>query len=160
MSVDVVCPGSFDPVTHGHLDVVRRAADLFDRVVVAVVANPNKQGLFTLPERIDLLEGQVADRANVTVEAFEGLLTDFCRARGIGLVCKGLRGVADFEYEQQMAQMNRHIAGLDTVFLPTGAEHAYLSSSLVKEVARLGGDITGTVPAAVAEALQRRLAAS
>jgi len=159
VSVDVVCPGSFDPVTHGHLDVIRRAADRFDRVVVAVVGNPNKQGLFSIPERIALIEEQLVAVTNVTVEAFEGLLVDFCRNRGIGLVCKGLRGVADFEYEQQMAQMNRHIDGLDTVFLPTGPEHAYLSSSLVKEVARLGGDITGTVPEAVADALRRKLAA-
>ncbi len=158
MSVAAVCPGSFDPITLGHLDVVRRAAGRFDAVVVAVLENPRKQGLFTAEERIALIEDEVADLDNVTVESFQGLLVDFCNARGIRLVCKGLRAVSDFEYELQMAQMNQRIGGVETLFMSTSPEHSYLSSSLVKEVARYGGAIDGTVPPRVAAALQAKLA--
>lgn len=157
MSVAVVCPGSFDPITLGHLDVVRRAAGRFDEVVIAVLENPRKQGLFTVAERIALIEAEVADLGNVTVDLFEGLLVDFCNARGIGIVCKGLRAVSDFEYELQMAQMNQRIGGVETLFMSTSPEHSYLSSSLVKEVARYGGSIEGTVPPRVAAALHAKL---
>ncbi len=158
MTVAVACPGSFDPVTLGHLDVIARASARFDEVVVAVLENPSKQGLFTVEERIALLEAEVAGYGNVTVDRFEGLLVDFCNDRGIGLVCKGLRAVSDFEYELQMAQMNQRIGEVETVFLTTSPEHSYLSSSLVKEVARFGGAIDHAVPPRVAEALRAKLA--
>ena len=156
MTVAVACPGSFDPVTLGHLDVIARASARFDEVVVAVLENPNKQGLFTIEGRIGLLETEVAVHGNVTVDRFQGLLVDFCNDRGIGLVCKGLRAVSDFEYELQMAQMNQRIGPVETVFLTTSPEHSYLSSSLVKEVARLGGAIEHAVPPRVADALRAR----
>jgi pantetheine-phosphate adenylyltransferase len=155
--VTVACPGSFDPVTFGHLDVIERAARRFDEVVVAVLVNPSKQGLFSVEERIALLEAELGDRVNVRVDRFEGLLVDFCAERGIGVVCKGLRAVSDFEYELQMAQMNRRIGDVETVFLPTSPEHSYLSSSLVKEVARLGGRIDHAVPPRVATAMRAKL---
>jgi pantetheine-phosphate adenylyltransferase len=158
MSVAVACPGSFDPVTYGHLDVIERAAARFDEVVVAVLVNPSKQGLFSVDERIALLEAELAGRANVRVDRFQGLLVDFCAERGIGLVCKGLRAVSDFEYELQMAQMNMHIGDVETVFLTTSPEHSYLSSSLVKEVARFGGRIDHAVPPRVAAAVRAKLA--
>lgn len=158
MTVAVACPGSFDPVTLGHLDVIARASARFDEVVVAVLENPSKRGLFSVEERIGLLEAEVAVYGNVTVARFEGLLVDFCNARGIGLVCKGLRAVSDFEYELQMAQMNQRIGSVETVFLTTSPEHSYLSSSLVKEVARFGGSIDHAVPERVAEALRAKLA--
>ncbi|MFO7959363.1 MAG: pantetheine-phosphate adenylyltransferase [Nitriliruptoraceae bacterium] len=158
MSVAVACPGSFDPVTLGHLDVIARASARFDEVVVAVLGNPSKQGLFTVEERIDLLENEVGGYGNVTIDRFEGLLVDFCNARGIGLVCKGLRAVSDFEYELQMAQMNQRIGPVETVFLSTSPEHSYLSSSLVKEVARFGGAIEHAVPPRVVEALRAKFA--
>jgi len=159
VSIAVVCPGSFDPITYGHLDVITRAAARFDEVVVAVLENPNKQGLFTVEERMALIGDEVATFDHVRIERFEGLLVDFCRARGIGLICKGLRAVSDFEYELQMAQMNQRIGGVETLFMTTSPEHSYLSSSLVKEVARYGGSITGTVPPRVADALLAKLAA-
>lgn len=158
MSVAVACPGSFDPVTLGHLDVIARASARFDEVVVAVLENPSKQGLFTVEERIDLLENEVGGYGNVTIDRFEGLLVDFCNARGIGLVCKGLRAVSDFEYELQMAQMNQRIGPVETVFLSTSPEHSYLSSSLVKEVARFGGTIEHAVPPRVVDALRAKFA--
>jgi pantetheine-phosphate adenylyltransferase len=157
MSVGVVCPGRFDPVPLGHLDVIERAAARFDRVVVAVLDNPRKSALFTAAERIAMIEAETAGLDNVEVTRFDGLLVDLCRDRGIGIVCKGLRAVSDFEYELQMAQMNQRIGGVETVFLSTSPEHSYLSSSLVKEVARHGGPIDGTVPPAVAAALVARL---
>lgn len=157
MTVAVACPGSFDPVTLGHLDVIERASARFDEVVVAVLENPNKRGLFSVAERIALLEAEVVGYRNVTVDRFEGLLVDFCNERGIGLVCKGLRAVSDFEYELQMAQMNQRIGDVETVFLTTSPEHSYLSSSLVKEVARFGGTIDHAVPPRVAAALRAKL---
>ncbi|MFA9444765.1 pantetheine-phosphate adenylyltransferase [Egicoccus sp. AB-alg6-2] len=157
MTVSVVVPGSFDPVTLGHLDIVRRACARFDRVVVAVLENPNKQGLFSVDERLELIRAVAGDVPNLEVDRFEGLLVDFCNARGIGIICKGLRAVSDFEYELQMAQMNHRIGGVETVFMSTSPEHSYLSSSLVKEVARFGGPLDGTVPPAVADALRERL---
>ena len=133
-----VCPGSFDPVTNGHLDIVGRASQLFDEVVVAVGVNQSKSRLFSAEERIAMLERACADFANVTVASFSGLLTDFCRrARGIHAIVKGLRAVSDFDYELQMAQMNASLAGeVETVFMPTAPEYSFLASSLVKEVGR------------------------
>jgi len=157
MTVRVVCPGSFDPMTAGHLDIFERAAARFEEVVVAVVHNPNKRSLFSTEERLALIEAETAHLDNVRAEAFTGLLVDFCRDNDIGLICKGLRGVSDFEYELQMAQMNQRIAGVETIFLSTSPEHAYLSSSLVKEVAKLGGSIDGTLPDRVQTALERKL---
>lgn len=153
----VVCPGSFDPMHNGHLDVIERAAGRFDHVVVAVVENPSKQGLLTIPERQDLIAQVTGHLGNVTVDRFQGLLVDFCSEHDIGVICKGLRAVSDFEYEVQMAQMNLAIGDIETVFMATSPEWAYVSSSLVKEVARLGGTIDGTVPEPVAIALLERL---
>ena len=157
MSVAAVCPGSFDPITLGHLDIIERAAQRFDRLVVAVLENPRKEALFTVEERIGLIRAEVDHHEGVEVDRFQGLLVDFCNARGIGIVCKGLRAVSDFEYELQMAQMNRRIGGVETVFMSTSPEHSYLSSSLVKEVARFGGPLTGTVPERVEAALKTKL---
>ncbi|MEX0592036.1 MAG: pantetheine-phosphate adenylyltransferase [Nitriliruptoraceae bacterium] len=161
MSSKAVCPGSYDPVTNGHLDVITRAARRFDEVVVAVVGNPSKQPTFTAEERVAMvaaeIEELVAGGANVRVMSFDGLLVDFCRDHGIGVICKGLRGVADFESEQQMAQMNTRIGDVETMFLATRPDLSYLSSSLVREVAALGGSITGMVPASVERALIERV---
>jgi pantetheine-phosphate adenylyltransferase len=152
-----VCPGSFDPVTNGHVDVIGRAASLFDEVVVAVLVNVAKQGLFELDERIDMLRTVCADIPNVRVESFRGLLVDYARERDITAVVKGLRAVTDFDYELQMAQMNHRLTGLETLFMPTNPEYSYLSSSLIKEVASYGGDVSGLVPDAVLDRVYRRL---
>ncbi len=157
MSVSAVCPGSFDPMHNGHLDVVERAAARFDRVVVAVLVNQNKKGLFDIDQRSDLIRRTTAHLDNVEVDSFEGLLVDFCHAHGIDLICKGLRAVSDFEYEVKMAQMNERIGDVETVFMSTSPEWSYLSSSLIKEVARLGGRIEGTVPPPVEDAIRTRL---
>ncbi|MBY5162394.1 pantetheine-phosphate adenylyltransferase [Salsipaludibacter albus] len=158
MSTAVVVPGSFDPITNGHLDVVERVARRFDHVVVAVLVNPGKHGMFTLEERIDLVETCVDHLDDVEVDAFEGLLVDFCRDRGIGCIAKGLRGVGDFDYELQMARMNTRIGDVETLFLPASPDAVHVSSSLVKEVARLGGTIEHAVPEVVARALHDKLA--
>ncbi len=157
MSIAVVCPGSFDPVTAGHLDVFERAAARFDRVVVAVLGNPSKHGTFTVDERCELIEAETDHLDNLEVDRFEGLLVDYCNRRGIGVVCKGVRGSGDLDYELQMAQMNRRVGGLETVFMAASPEHAFLSSSLIKEVLRGGGDVTGMVPERVEVALRDRL---
>jgi pantetheine-phosphate adenylyltransferase len=156
--VRVVCPGSFDPVTNGHVDIVERAAGLCDEVVVAVLVNKAKAGLFSVDERIAMLEEVTADHGNVTVDVFHGLLVDFCRERAIPAIVKGLRAVSDFDYELQMAQMNLRLAGVETLFVATNPLYSFLSSSLVKEVAMFGGDVTGLVPELVRERLVRRLA--
>ena len=153
-----VCPGSFDPVTHGHLDIVARAARLFDEVTVAVLVNPGKSGLFDVDERVSMLREVTANLSGVKIEAFQGLLVDFCRERGIAAIVKGLRAVTDFDYELQMAQMNSRLAGVETVFVPTSPEWSFLASSLVKEVAAHGGDVSGLVPAPVLARLHERLA--
>ena len=158
MTVSVVVPGSFDPITLGHLDIVRRACERFDHVTVAVLENPRKQGLFTVGERLDLIRAVVGEVDNLVIDSFEGLLVEFCRSRGIGIICKGLRAVSDFEYELQQAQMNHRIGDVETVFMSTSPEHSYLSSSLVKEVARYGGPLDGTVPDPVAAALRAKFA--
>lgn len=145
-----ICPGSFDPVTNGHLDVIQRAAGLFDCVVVLVAVNSEKKPLFTAEERCDLLRRVTADIPNVEVATNDGLLADYARQKGAAAIVKGLRAMSDFEYEFQMALTNRKLyGGVETVFLTTTAEHMYLSSSLVKEVARLGGDISEFVPPAI-----------
>ena len=148
-----VCPGSFDPVTNGHVDVITRAAALYDELVVAVLVNPGKAGLFSVEERMALLRDAVADVPNVTVDSFQGLLVDYCRAKDIPVIVKGLRAVSDFEYELQMAQMNRELAGVETLFVPTAPQVGHLSSSLVKQIATFGGDVSGLVPKAVHERL-------
>ncbi|MGH8924877.1 MAG: pantetheine-phosphate adenylyltransferase [Acidimicrobiia bacterium] len=150
-----LCPGSFDPPTNGHLDVINRAISTFDRVVVGVVENPAKQPFMTATERVDLLNDLLEGRAEV--EAFEGLLVDFARDKKVDLVVKGLRAVSDFDYELQMAQMNRTLAGVETYFIPTNPQWSYLSSSLVREVARLGGEVGTLVPEAVVRILKERL---
>jgi pantetheine-phosphate adenylyltransferase len=152
-----VCPGSFDPVTLGHVDVVRRAASMFDEVVVAVAINPNKQGLFTVDERRELLDATFDDLPNVTTAAFSGLLVDWCREQGVGVIAKGLRSDTDYAYELPMAHMNRHLTGVDTVFLSASPEHTFVSSSLVKEVARGGGDVSAFLTTGVHAALLERL---
>jgi pantetheine-phosphate adenylyltransferase len=151
-----VVPGSFDPPTLGHVDVISRAVEVFDRVLIAVVTNPSKTPLFTAEERKQLLEEICADWDNTEVDDFAGLLVDFADEKNADVIVKGLRAVSDFEYELQMAQMNHHLTGVQTVFLPTSAEHAYLSSSLVKEVGRFGGSLDGLVSPVVAAALKER----
>ena len=147
----VVCPGSFDPVTLGHLDVIQRAADRFDHVIVACLRNAGKQPMFDLDERLDMLAASTADLSGVELRSFDGLLVDFCNELGVRIIVKGLRAVSDFEYELQMAQMNAHIGDVETLFLTASPIYSFLSSSLVKEVARMGGDVTDLVPAPVAE---------
>ena len=151
-----VCPGSFDPVTNGHLDIVGRASRLFDEVLVAVLVNDAKTATFPVEERLEMLSDVTSDLPNVSVTSFRGLLVDLCRDRDIGTIVKGLRAVSDFDYELQMAQMNARLAGVDTVFVPTSPEWSYLASSLVREVARHGGDVTGLVPSTVVPRLEAR----
>jgi pantetheine-phosphate adenylyltransferase len=153
----VVCPGSFDPVTNGHLDVISRAAALHDEVVVAVLINITKKSLFTTDERVDMLREVTQEYPNVRVERFHGLLVNFCTANGINAIMKGLRAVSDFEYEMQMAQMNYRLAKVETLFVTTNPTYSFLSSSLVKEIATYGGDVSGLVPEAVLGRLQARL---
>jgi pantetheine-phosphate adenylyltransferase len=140
-------------VTNGHVDVITRAAALYDELVVAVLVNPGKAGLFSVEERMALLRDAVADVPNVTVDSFQGLLVDYCRAKDIPVIVKGLRAVSDFEYELQMAQMNRELAGVETLFVPTAPQVGHLSSSLVKQIATFGGDVSGLVPKVVQERL-------
>lgn len=152
-----LCPGSFDPPTNGHVDVIERTSRHFESVVVAVIANPSKEPLFSLAERKDMLEAALAHVDNVEIDSFDGLLVEYARHRGVNVVVKGLRAVSDFEYELQMAEMNAALApGLDTMFVTAKPAWAFLSSSLVKEVARFGGPVEGLVPEAVAEALVGR----
>ena len=141
-----VCPGSFDPVTNGHLDIIGRAANLYDEVVIAVLVNQSKSSLFSVTERIELLRSVTTRYANVRIDSFRGLLVDYCRRHDIPVIVKGLRAVSDFDYELQMAQMNRGLAGIDTLFMPTNPEYSFLASSLVKEIARWGGDVSALVP--------------
>ncbi|MCW2764716.1 MAG: coaD [Nocardioides sp.] len=152
------CPGSFDPVTNGHMDIVERASRLFDEVVVAVGVNRSKSRLFTAEERIAMLEQACEPFSNVRVAGFTGLLTTFCAENSIQAIVKGLRAVSDFDYELQMAQMNASLADIETVFVPTSPEYSFLASSLVKEVAGFGGDVSGLIPGFVNERLTARLA--
>lgn len=153
-----VCPGSFDPVTNGHLDIIGRAARLFDEIVVGVLVNESKRGLFDVDERLALLEDAFAERglANVRATSFEGLLVDFCVGVDASAIVKGVRALRDFDNELQMAQMNQSLTGIDTVFVPSSPEWSFVSSSLVKEVARFGGDVTALVPSAVNVRLSKR----
>ena len=152
-----VCPGSFDPTTNGHLDIIGRASRLFDEVVVAVLINKAKSSLFTVDERIAMLTECTVAYPNVKIDSFHGLLVEFCRDRGIQVIVKGLRAVSDFDYELQMGQMNHSLAEVETLFMPTNPLYSYLSSSLVKEVATYGGDVSGLVPELVNRQLLERL---
>lgn len=152
-----VCPGSFDPITNGHLDIIARASKLYDVVHVAVMINMSKKGLFTVDERIDLIRRATAEFGNIEVESFHGLLVDFCKQRDIPAIVKGLRAVSDFDYELQMAQMNNGLSGVETLFVPTNPTYSFLSSSLVKEVATWGGDVSHLLPPVVHEALVQRI---
>ena len=151
-----ICPGSFDPVTNGHLDIIGRAASLYDEVVVAVFVNQSKSSLFTVDERREMLLESTAQYGNVRIDTFAGLVVDYCKANDIPVIVKGLRAVSDFDYELQMAQMNRGLAGIDTLFMPTNPEYSFLASSLVKEIARWGGDISSLVPPNVLKRLVER----
>jgi pantetheine-phosphate adenylyltransferase len=152
------CPGSFDPVTNGHIDIISRASALFDEVVVAVGVNKAKKRLFSAQERIEMLAEASAPFPNVRIDSFDGLLTDFCKAHDVHAIVKGLRAVSDFDYELQMAQMNSSLSGVETVFVPTSPEYSFLASSLVKEVATYGGDVSGLIPPFVLDRLTARLA--
>ncbi len=158
--IRAVCPGSFDPPTLGHLDVIGRAAGLFDSVTVAVLVNPDKKGLFSVDERLSLLRATTAEWPSVTVDAFEGLLVDYCAVQHISAIVKGIRAVSDFDYELQMAQMNKGLTGVDTLFLPTSPSYSFVSSSLVKQVAAYGGNVDHLLPAVVSSALRDRLGRS
>ncbi len=154
-----VCPGTFDPPTNGHLDVIGRAAAMFDELIVATGVNQSKKRLFDDDERVAMLREVVAGFGNVTVGTFDGLLVDYCRAEGIKVIVKGVRTAGDYDYELQMALMNRRLTGVETVFVPAAPELAHLSSSLVKEVARFGGDVSGFLPADVHRRLMAKLSA-
>ena len=151
------CPGSFDPMTNGHLDIFRRAARIFDELVITVVVNPNKQGMFSIDERIALIEENVADLPGVTVGRWTGLLVDYAKEQGVACILKGLRNSTDFDYELPMAGMNQHLTGVETAFLTTAPQYSYVSSSLVKEVAKLGGDVAALIPPNVQTALAAKL---
>ncbi|MFP5218645.1 MAG: pantetheine-phosphate adenylyltransferase [Actinomycetes bacterium] len=152
-----VCPGSFDPVTLGHLDIVERASAIYDEVTVAVLINKKKASLYTVEERMELLGQVTKGYGNVVVDAFHGLLVDYCRDKDIPVIVKGLRAVSDFDYELQMAQMNLSLAGVETLFMTTNPQYSFLSSSLVKEVATYGGDVSHLVPEVVQQSLAARL---
>ena len=155
-----LCPGSFDPVTLGHIDIIERAARHFDEVVVAVIRNPQKtQSLFSLEERQQMLKEATAHLANVRIEFFKGLLVEFAKEHGADAIVKGLRAVSDFDYELQMAQMNQQLTGIDTFFLSTSPQYSFLSSSLVREVARFGGDVSSMVPKHVNDRLLEKFLA-
>ena len=156
--ISALVPGSFDPPTNGHLDIVERCTTLFDRVVVGVIRNPEKTPLFTDDERIEMLEECCARWQNVEVDSFSGLLVDFAQRHNIDAVVKGLRAVTDFDYEMQMAQMNQHLSGLTTMFVATKPEYGYLSSSLVKQVASFGRTVDNLVPPVVAQRLKEAFA--
>ncbi|HEY7137949.1 MAG TPA: pantetheine-phosphate adenylyltransferase [Acidimicrobiia bacterium] len=156
-----LCPGSFDPVTNGHVDIIERTARHFDEVIVAVIRNPQKsQSLFTLEERQEMLRDVCGHLTNVRIEFFKGLLVDFAADHGADAIVKGLRAISDFDYELQMAQMNQRLSGIDTFFISTSPQHSFLSSSLVREVARFGGDVSSMVPALVAKRLEERFGQS
>ena len=152
-----MCPGSFDPPTNGHIDIIRRCAAIYDRVVVAVVSNPSKNSMFTLAERIELLDASLGSLDNIDLNSFDGLLVDFAADQEVDVVVKGLRAGSDFDYELQMSQMNSHLRGMETVFMPTSPDWSFVSSSLVREVARLGGSVGNLVPPPVAVALEEKL---
>jgi pantetheine-phosphate adenylyltransferase len=152
----VVYPGSFDPTTNGHLDIIGRAARLYDEVIVAVLLNLSKSALFTVDERAEMLREVTADFSNVRVASFDGLIVDFCKSNDVSAIVKGLRAVSDFDYELQMAQMNYSQAGVETLFMTTNPLYAFLSSSLVKEFAKFGGNVASLVPKPVLDRLTER----
>lgn len=151
-------PGSYDPVTNGHLDIIERASGLFDEVVVAVLVNKSKKSLFTVDERIEMLREVTEPWPNVRIDSWHGLLVDYCNTNGIGAIVKGLRAVSDFDYELQMAQMNQRLSGVETLFMSTNPQHSFLASSLVKEVATYGGDVSSLVPPKIEQRLLERIA--
>ncbi|GHF14250.1 phosphopantetheine adenylyltransferase [Amycolatopsis deserti] len=153
-----VCPGSYDPVTNGHLDIIERAAKLFDEVVVAVMINKSKKGMFSIEERLEMLREITAHLPNVRVDSWHGLLVEYCKQNGIAAIAKGLRSVSDFDYELQMAQMNRELSGVETLLMSNNPAYGFVSSSLVKEVATYGGDVKNLVPGVVFERLTAKLA--
>ena len=155
-----VCPGSFDPVTNGHLDVFARAPHLADEVGVSALVNRTKQSLFTVEERIEMLREVTRPYENITIDSFDGLLVDYCRTHGVQAIVKGLRAISDFDYELQMAQMNYRLSRVETLFISTNPEYGYLSSSLIKEVARFGGDVSGSVPDTVLRRLNDKFSAT
>jgi pantetheine-phosphate adenylyltransferase len=157
MGLTALCPGTFDPVTNGHLDIIGRASETFETVVVGALENPSKQPMFSLEERVAMLKEACTSMPNVTVVSFRGLLVDLARAYGDAVIVKGLRAISDYEYEIQMAQMNHRLAGVETLFMSTSPRWSFLSSSLVKEVARFGGDVSGLVPDHVRASLADRL---
>lgn len=152
-----ICPGSFDPVTNGHLDIIGRVAGLYDEVVVAVFVNQSKVGLFDVDERIDMLRRVTNQYPNVSIDSFQGLTVEYCREHGISVIVKGLRAVSDFDYELQQSQMNLGLAGVETLFMATNPLYSFLSSSLIKDVAKWGGDVSSHVPDVVARRLTERL---
>ena len=152
-----VCPGSFDPITFGHLDIIERASRHFDKVIVAVMENRSKSSLFSVEERIEMIRANTSHLPNLIVDSWYGLLVDYCRSHGAQVIVKGLRAVTDFDYELQMAQVNLQAAHIETMFMATSPTHSFLSSSLVKELAHYGGDVSTMVPANVNAALRERL---
>lgn len=160
MGLSALCPGTFDPATLGHVDIIERAGRCFDGVVVGVLENPGKTPLFSVEERVAMLKDALADVANAEVTSFSGLLVDFAKARDLRVVVKGLRAVTDFDYEMQMAQMNSAMGGVETFFVTTSPQHSFLSSSLVKEIARFGGDVSKLVTPYVRDRLEERLGAA
>jgi pantetheine-phosphate adenylyltransferase len=151
-----VAPGSFDPITLGHIDVIERASRLFDEVVIAVLVNSSKSGMFSIDERIALIKESTAQFPNVKVDSWSGLLVDYCEQNKITAIIKGLRAISDFDYELQMSQMNFQLKGVETFFMATKPNYSFLSSSLVKEIAKYGGDVSSWVPANVLKALKSR----
>jgi pantetheine-phosphate adenylyltransferase len=155
-----VCPGSFDPITFGHLDIIERASNQFDEVIVAVFVNRKKSGLFTIQERMEMIEENVKKFKNVRVDSGDGLLVEYCRKNSVQAIVKGLRAVTDFDYELQMAQVHIQASGVETMFMATSPTHSFLSSSIVKELAHFGGDVSSMVPANVNQALKSRVGVS
>jgi len=153
-----VCPGSFDPITYGHLDIIVRASRHFDEVIVAVLENRTKSSLFTVAERISMITEVTKKYSNVRIDSWSGLLVDYCKSNEVQSIVKGLRAVSDFDYELQMAQVNLQGSGVETMFMATSPTHSFLSSSLVKELAHYGGDVSSMVPSSINEALKRRVA--
>jgi pantetheine-phosphate adenylyltransferase len=158
MGLIALCPGTYDPVTNGHIDVIERASRLCDALIVGVLENPGKEPLFGVEDRVAMLKEATAHVDRVEVASFSGLLIEFARARGIGAILKGMRNEGDFDAEMKMAQMNRHLSGVETYFLPTSPQWSFISSSLIKEVVRFGGDVAGLVPDFVRDRLEEKLA--